>query len=246
MSIGFLYDVSGSMSSEYVKDLNDATQAIYETVRSQSGDNEYFLIGFNKNVIVLADWTSDPEVMSDGLKRLPKKGAGNTAVYDACFTALEKLNSSGKHKKVLIMFTDGTDNNSVHKRNEIIKLASTSPVLIYAVTLRERPRASLIPAIQPMGGWEFLYEITGMTGGTTLFVDSGSSKNIVMGLEKPKFELAFEKVFSELRSQYAIQYLPAEEKNKAHSVDIKVAIPAEMKKGKGDVSLRYRKKFKAT
>lgn len=257
MSIGFMFDVSGSMSTEFVKDLNDAAAAIHNTVRGQSGDNEYFLIGFNKNVALLSDWTSEPEDISNGLKNLPFveiKGAGSTAIYDACFTAIEKLNSSGKSKKVLIMFTDGADNNSKLGRNEIIRLASSSSILIYAVTLKKMvtPLSDSHGSsfgIQELEGREFLYDITGMTGGTTLFVDSGSPENIGRGpikAGKTRLGLAFEKIFSELRSQYVIQYFPNKDKNKTYSVDIKVSLPSETKKGKGDVSLRYRKKFKAT
>jgi hypothetical protein len=97
-----------------------------------------------------------------------------------------------------------------------------------------------------MEGRNFLEDITGLTGGTTLFVDSGSPENTARGpvkSGKSRFGLTFERIFFELQSQYTIQYFPDESKKGAGSVDIRISLPAETLKGKRNISVRYRKKF---
>jgi VWFA-related protein len=256
-SIGFLFDVSPSVSHISTRDVNDIAAAIHEAVSNNSGKNEYFLIGFNRRTALLADWTPDAENISKGLNSLPSiqnKNSTFTSLYDAFSMAAEKLAEAKNEKKVLIMFTDGIDSSSLSKRKENMEKAFTGDILIYSVTLT-RPTPTGPGGIQETYGGtildmeaeEFLDEITGMTGGTRYKIPTSVPQNGEKRSEgRPGPRGAFGKIFAELRSQYSIRYFPGTtgKPDRTRVVNVKVLPSEDIKKGSGAISLRFRKKYK--
>jgi VWFA-related protein len=257
MSIGILFDVSESVLQGFRKDTADAAAAISEGVRAQTGRNDYFLIGFNKRVTLLADWTKDPEAISKGLKNrddIRGKGRGaSTALYDAFFEAIVKLNASGNEKKVLIAFSDGVDNSSEHKAQEIIDLARDSNIQVYSLTTREaitpgdfRPNFGTAPMLRI---WQFLGDITAATGGAAHEIPSAAPGNLDKELKKGAdagFPGKIGKIFEALSSQYTLVYTPVGPAagDKLRKVDVKLVLTPEMRESKGSISLKFREKFK--
>jgi VWFA-related protein len=258
-SIGFLFDVSGSVVGTNLQDPNDAAAGIYEGVSNNSGKHEYFLIGFNRDITVLADWTADAEKFSKGLNSLPTlqgKNSKFTSLYDAFLVAVEKFGTAKNEKKVLIMFTDGLDSTSKSKRKEIREKAFAADILIYSVTIMP-PVITRSGGVQETYGGsireleaeEFLNDITGMTGGTRYKVpkslpENSEKRNEAEGRPAPK--AAFGKIFAELRSQYSIRYFPKTTGNpdRTRVIDVKGFPSKDIKKGSGAISLRFRKKYK--
>ena len=57
LTIGIVFDLSGSMSSKFVR----ARKALTEFLRTSNPQDEFFVVGFNDRPAVIVDYTSDPD-----------------------------------------------------------------------------------------------------------------------------------------------------------------------------------------
>lgn len=233
MSIGFLFDFSDSIVNGASNEaINEAANNIYEFAKKQNQKNEYFLIGFNRNVVTLLDWSTNPDDLEGALNKLPSiqtKRSKTSSVYDAYFEAINKL-ETGKHaKKVLIAFTDGEDSSSKTTPRQLIQLAKGTSTLIYTVTLGSLHFSSAV--------LEALSEDSG--GYVNVPPDTSSM------LMAPGLGYTFERIFEELSKQYSITFIPSNPKadGKAASIDVKLNIQPAEKKEIGFVHLRFRGKY---
>ena len=258
-SVGFLFDVSRSVSGISSRDVNDTATAIDEAVRANSGKNEYFLIGFERNIAVLADWTADPDRISTGLTGLSSiqtKKYSLTSFYDAFSRAVEQFDTAKNEKKILIMFTDGIDSSSKAGRTEIFRKAFASEIILYTVTLlppvtvvHRDIQTSYPSSISEMEAEDFLDDITGMTGGKRYKIPTSKPENVVRthtADNRSAASLAFASIFAELNSQYSVQYYPAINNNpqQVRTLSVKFTAPKGVKENRGAISLRYREKYK--
>jgi len=258
-SVGFLFDVSGSVSGISIRDVNDTAAAISESVRNNSVKNEYFLIGFNRSVALLADWTADVGQISKGLDSLPsiqtRDNSYFTSFYDAFSRAVEQFGTAKNEKRILIMFTDGIDSGSKAKRKEIMEKAFSSDIIVYSVTLMPAVKVvhrdiqtSYPSSIPEMEGEDFLDDITGMTGGRRYKIPTSNPESIIRthkADDRSAASRAFEMIFAELGSQYTIQYYPESmgKPEQASLLSVRLTVPKEVKKKNGAISLRYRQKY---
>lgn len=259
-SVGFLFDVSGSVSGISTRDVNDTAAAISESVKNNSGKNEYFLIGFNRAVALLADWTADAGQISKGLDALPSIQTGNnaflTSFYDAFSRAFEQFGKAKNERKILVMFTDGIDSRSKAKRKEIMEKAFSSDIIVYSVTLlpavmvvHRDIQTSYPSSIPEIEGERFLDDITGMTGGRRYKIPTSNPENVVrthMADNRSAASLAFASIFAELGSQYTIRYYPEStgKPRQDRLLSVRLTVPKEVKQKNGAISLRFRKKYK--
>src|ERR1051325_7813882 len=86
VSVGVIFDVSGSMSGDKVKRARDALSKFIQT--SHDSD-EYFLIAFNSRAQLLLDKTRDGDSVLNKLTFVETKN--QTALYDACYLGVEKV-----------------------------------------------------------------------------------------------------------------------------------------------------------
>ena len=86
VSVGVIFDVSGSMSGDKIRKAREALSRFIET--SHDSD-EYFLIAFNSRAQLLLDKTRDGDAVLNKLTFVETKS--NTALYDACYLGVEKV-----------------------------------------------------------------------------------------------------------------------------------------------------------
>src|SRR5438046_10050310 len=77
VSVGVLFDVSGSMSGDKVRRARDALAHFIQTSHDR---DEYFLIAFNSRAQLLMDRTRDGNAVLDKLTFVQTKN--NTTLYD--------------------------------------------------------------------------------------------------------------------------------------------------------------------
>ena len=147
LSVGIIFDLSGSMKSK-IRGAHDSLRSFTHICRD---DDNIFVLGFNNHVQLLRDYTSDDgEVLSSVLGAEPK---GLTALYDAVYMGMEKAKQGRNARKVLLVISDGQDNDSRYTLREIERFAKESDVLIYSIgiidseicrrwILRERMRST--------------------------------------------------------------------------------------------------------
>ena len=105
VSIGILFDVSGSMNGEKIAKARNALERFIYTSHPR---DEYYLIAFNKRAQLLMDKTRDGEAVLNKLTLVEPKH--NTALYDACYLGVERVTRGSHQKKALLIISDGQDN----------------------------------------------------------------------------------------------------------------------------------------
>jgi Ca-activated chloride channel family protein len=207
VSLGVIFDVSGSMGKDKIMKARDALKHFIET--SHDGD-EYFLIGFNQRSQVLLDRTRDSDALLTKLTYVQTKG--QTALYDACYLGVEKVTRGTHPKRALLVISDGQDNSSRYTFNELRRILKESDVLIYAIGITDSGDPSGLGVV----GQTILDELAGVSGGRAFFPDTAAEMNEI-----------FERIAIELRHQYSIGYRPKNFVNngKWHKVKVKVTPP---------------------
>jgi Ca-activated chloride channel homolog len=208
VSVGVLFDVSGSMSGDKVRRARDALAHFVQTSHDR---DEYFLIGFNSRAQLLVDRTRDGQAVLDKLTFVQTKN--NTALYDACYLGVERVQRGTHPKRALLLISDGQDNNSRYTFNELRRVLKESDVVLYAIGILG---GSDVGSSLGMEGQGILDELAGVSGGKAFYPRSA-----------PEMDDIFEQIALELRHQYSIGYRPPNFTNdgKWHKIKVKVAPP---------------------
>jgi Ca-activated chloride channel family protein len=208
VSLGVVFDVSGSMGGDKI---NKAREALAKFIDTSHTRDEYFLIGFNQRAQLLLDRTRDSDSLMQKLTFVQTKG--QTALYDACYLGVERVSRIGAHKKrAILLISDGQDNSSRYTFKELTRLLKESDVIIYAVGIVDGHDDSQLG----YGGRAILEELAGVSGGKAFFPSTSAEMNDT-----------FERIALELRTQYSIGYRPTNFANdgKWHKLKIKVQPP---------------------
>lgn len=208
VSVGVIFDVSGSMSGEKVKRARDA---LSHFVQTSHDSDEYFLIAFNSRAQLLMDRTRDGNAVLDKLTFVQTRS--NTALYDACYLGVERVQRGTHPKRALLLISDGQDNNSRYTFNELRRVLKESDVVLYAIGILG---GSDMGSSLGMEGQGTLDELAGVSGGKAFYPRSA-----------PEMDDIFEQIALELRHQYSIGYRPPNfvSDGKWHRIKVKVAPP---------------------
>lgn len=225
VSIGILFDISGSMSGEKVA---KARNALERFINTSHPNDEYFLIAFNSRAQLLLDRTRDGDAVLQKLTLVQPKN--DTALYDACYLGVERVTRGVHPKKALLIISDGQDNSSRYNFKEVRRLMKESDVTIYSVGIMDGRDAGSMDGMQ---GRAFLDELANVTGGKSFYPET----NVEM-------DEIFERIALELRHQYTIGYNPKnfQPDGKWHKVKVKVKPP----RGLPRLTVRSREGYYAT
>jgi Ca-activated chloride channel homolog len=194
MSLGIIWDVSSSMRTEQI--FERAKAAVTSLLSFRQTENEYFLVTFSESARIqpITNERLQTEVQIDTKK-------GRTALFDAIYLGLDRINQSKHDKKVLLIISDGEENCSKHKASEIHKYAKESDVQIYGI----------LPPGPMWDGINTLQSIVSVTGGRIFFY-------------KDDWSLAAQLLLEEFQSQYQICYTPAYNKHDGKWRKIKIKL----------------------
>ncbi len=189
VSIGIIFDVSGSMSGEKI---GKARKALERFIGTSHPSDEYFLIAFNNRAQLLMDRTRDGEAVLRNLTLVKPKE--NTALYDAVYLGAERVTRGTHQKKAMLIISDGQDNSSRYNFGEVRRLIKESDVVTYAVGIMDRGDSGNALGLQ---GQAFLDELSSVTGGKAFYPQTDIEMDEI-----------FERIALELRNQYSIGYIP--------------------------------------
>src|SRR6185369_16797941 len=105
VSLGIVYDVSGSMKERVGRSI----RALRRFIETSHADDDFFLIGFNDRAKLVQDFTTSGDSILGHL--MFASPHGSTALYDAAYIAVEKVQQGRQTKKALLIISDGQDNN---------------------------------------------------------------------------------------------------------------------------------------
>ena len=207
VSLGVVFDVSGSMGGDKI---NKAREALSKFIETSHARDEYFLIGFNNRAQLLLDHTRDSDALMQKLTFVQTHG--QTALYDAVYLGVNKVTRGTHPKKAILLISDGQDNSSRYTFSELRRLLKESDVIIYAVGIVDGHDNSELG----YGGRAILEELAGVSGGKAFFPSTSAEMNDT-----------FERIALELRTQYSIGYRPSNFANDGrwHRLKIKVQPP---------------------
>jgi len=211
VSVGIIFDVSGSMSGDKIRKARNALAKFIETSHPR---DEYFLIAFNRRAQLLLDRTRDGEAVLDKLAMVQPRE--NTALYDAVYLGTERVTKGTHQKRALIIISDGQDNNSRYTFGDVRRQLKETDVSVYALGILSGGDAS---SREGLAGQSYLEELAGVTGGRAFFPETNA-----------EFDEIFERIAIELRHQYSIGYRPTNftPDGKWRKIKVKVKPPRGM------------------
>ena len=192
VTVGLVVDNSGSMGPKR----GPVIAAAMAFARSSNPQDEMFVVNFNEKVTfglpVSKPFTDNVTELEAALFRTP--ATGETALYDAVAAALEHLQSGNRDKKVLIVISDGGDNASKHSLAQIRAMAAHSDAILYAIGIFDQEDADRNPHV--------LKELAKDTGGEAFLPESLKDVPAIC-----------EQIARDIRTQYAIAYVPSNRKS---------------------------------
>lgn len=190
LSIGLVFDASGSMGSK----LSKSRQAAAQLFRSANPEDEFFLVQFNDRPELVVPFTTNTEEIQNRLTFTNAKG--RTALLDGVYMAMHQMKKARNPRKAVIILSDGGDNSSRYTESEIRNAVREADVQIFAIGIFE-PIAGRGRTAEEMGGPGLLTDLAEATGGRHYPVE-----NIA---ELPDVAAT---IGMELRTQYVLGYTP--------------------------------------
>src|SRR5262245_24375545 len=157
VAVGIVIDNSGSMRLKR----SAVNTAALNFVRSSNPQDEVFIVNFDTDAYLDADFTSSIPKLQEGLEKIVAKGG--TALYDAVFAAATHLEKKAKlEKRVLLLVTDGWDNASTLSLEQAVQSVQTenAPTIYTVGILDEEGKKK---------GKRALKELAEQTGGVAFF-----------------------------------------------------------------------------
>jgi VWFA-related protein len=205
VSLGLIIDNSGSMRDKRAK----VAAAALDLVKDSNPADEVFIVNFNDEAFLDAEFTNDTTKMEQALSKIDSRGG--TAMRDAIRMSIDHLKEGAKRdKKVLLVVTDGNDNASIISLENLVKEAQNSGVLLYAIgLLTEEERTEAKKAKRSLDA------LTEATGGEAFYPK-----------ELTDVDRIAHQVAHDLRNQYSLAYSPTNQKLDGSYRQIKVTINA--------------------
>jgi len=209
ISVGLVFDASGSMGPKLVK----SRQAASQFFKTANPDDEFFLVQFNDRPDLVVPFTTNTEEIQNRLTFTQAKG--RTSLLDALYLAMHEMKKARNPRKAVLILSDGGDNASRYTESEIRNLVREADVQVYAIGIFE-PMASRGRTTEEMAGPGLLSELAEQTGGRHFPVDNIN--------ELPDVSA---KIGIELRNQYVIGYSPInqERDGKYRRISVKLVQP---------------------
>jgi VWFA-related protein len=215
VSLGIVVDNSGSMRTKRAA----VTKAVLNLIQASNPQDEIFIVNFNDDPYLDQDFTNKVEVLREALDRVDSRGG--TALYDAVIASADHLaKGAKKEKKVLLVVTDGVDNESRESLEQAIrKVQDDNGPTIYSIgILGDEPGIKRAKRA--------LQSLSDQTGGVAFF---------------PKDLAEVDEISSEvardIRNQYSITYKPTNPRSNGGYRKVKVEARAP---GYKDLQVRTR------
>jgi Ca-activated chloride channel family protein len=190
MSVGIVFDTSGSMGSKLAK----SREAVKQFMKTANPEDEFFLIQFNDRPEMVVPFTPDTEEIQNRLMFAQSKG--RTALLDGVYMAMNQMKKAHNPRKAILIISDGGDNSSRYTETEVKNAVREADVQIYAMGIFEQ-LAARGRTPEELSGPALLGEITEQTGGRHFAVDNLAELPDVAA-----------KIGIELRNQYMLGYTP--------------------------------------
>ncbi len=191
LRVGILIDTSTSIRQRFQYEQQAAKAFLVQVLRPAT--DKAFVEGFDVTPDYRQDWTNNLDALESGIDSL--QPGGGTALYDAVYSGCRDklLTARGQEpvRKVIVLVSDGDDNQSHAYLDDAIKECQRADTNIFAISTNVSPSRDK--------GDDILKKMAIATGGKAFFPDSVEDMPV-----------SFTAIQNELRSQYALVYKPAD------------------------------------
>jgi len=191
VSIGVIFDMSGSMSNKVDK----ARQAAVQFFRTANPRDEFFLVSFNDRAEMTSPFTTSVEEIQN--RMMYTSAGGRTALFDGIYLGLSHMRGARNGKKALLVVSDGGDNHSRYSENDIRNFLREADCQLYAIGVYDAN--DMGRSREERYGPTLLAELAEMSGGRSFPV---SRLNDLPDIAT--------KIGMELRNQYVLGYRPSD------------------------------------
>jgi Ca-activated chloride channel family protein len=182
VSIVIVFDASSSMSHKLAASIS----AVDQFFKISPAGDEFLLVRFSDHPTYITGFTTDGDDISGWLHTTRPHGL--TALNDAVYMGIQQMKTAQNGRKVLLVLSDGGDNNSAYSGRQLQELVQESDVQIYSLSIFERSR--------------LLEKLSGETGGTMFAVHSIA--------DLPD---AMERLSRAIHSRYVLTYYSSNSRN---------------------------------
>lgn len=135
ISVGIVFDASGSMTRK----MDESRKAVVEFLKMSMPGDEFFLLKFSDQPENICNFTTNVELIEDSMETIHPSGW--TSLYDAIYLGLHDIKRAKHDRKVLLVLSDGGDNDSRYTEREIKDLVKEADVRIFSISILDRSPA---------------------------------------------------------------------------------------------------------
>jgi VWFA-related protein len=218
VTLGILLDRSFSMG--YNAKLDRAKEAAHALVRAAREGSEFFFFAFDNLVPASPEVTTDRQRIESAIEQTGL--GGGTSLYDAILRGISLYNRSQVPRQALVIISDGADQHSTHRLDEVIRAVRESEMQIFTIGYFGEPedklfrmsgaKATLQDGHVIDNPREVLKDLARESGADSFFPTSD------MELAK-----AVQKIAGDLRAQYTLAFYPSSGRdNHYHQLLVKI------------------------
>lgn len=214
-----LVDASTSMAGDRLRTATDGARGF---VAGMKRLDEAKLMLFTDRILLETPFTSVPSIVSLGLSGV--KPEGGTALNDALYLALKRLEGS-QGRRVVVLLSDGIDIESVLSMEQVQAIARRTHAVLYWLRLRRHAEEEL-PFVEIFSAWrDGAGHRRQMDLLQSTVLESGGRIETLDTLEQVK--PALETLLRELRDQYVLGYYPSQSKGRGTWHDLELRVRGE-------------------
>jgi len=194
VTVGLVIDTSGSMRSKHP----EVVAAALVFINASNQQDEMFVVNFNDRAAFglpgNIPFTGDVGKLRTALAM--NRTEGRTALYDALVLSLSHVEKGKRDKKTIVLVSDGGDNSSTHRFEDVIEMVRESRATIYTIGIFDDDDKDRNPRL--------LGRLAQISGGGAFLPNSVSE---VIGICR--------QIASDIRNRYTIGYVPVRSGGKA-------------------------------
>jgi len=181
VSLAIVLDASKSMSDK----VQQVRNACMSFIKTSNPDDEVFILSFNRQTYLHADFTRDHSELEEGLNNV--FFWGETALWNALLAAVEHHRDGLLPRKAILAITDGENTTSPKTYEKALKSLSRADLTLYFMVMGGEVHSA---------SWKLVQKLAQATGGEC-FLLKGPEEIQPVALELAK----------EIRHQYTISYV---------------------------------------
>ncbi len=190
LRVGLMLDTSNSIRSRFEFEQQSAIDFLLQILRPA---DRAFVEGFDVQTDISQDYTNRIDLLDTGIHKL-RPGGGTSlfdSLYKTCRDQMLTLKDDQPVRRALVLVSDGDDDYSRAHEADAIKMCQRAETIIYTISTNVGPSKDK--------GDDVLQQIADATGGRAFFPT-----------RMEEMAIGFTNIEQELRSQYSLEYVPAD------------------------------------